>query len=179
MSKKKKLEDIGKDYDNFLERKVGDNEVPDLLLDDENLYKNLTTKQYLFCQEYVKDFNITKACLRAGYSESYGDKHGYFLLQNEHIKKQINKIYFYKRQAEQDNIETIKANLYRLLLQAEKQDDMGTQLKVLDMLAKMNNAYVTTNININQEDKPLFPDVEIEDIGDIEDIDYDENDDDE
>lgn len=30
----------------------------------------LTDKQYIFCQEYIKDFNGTQAAIRAGYSEN-------------------------------------------------------------------------------------------------------------
>jgi hypothetical protein len=35
-----------------------------------DIFSNLTPKQALFCHEYFKDFNATKAALRAGYSEA-------------------------------------------------------------------------------------------------------------
>jgi phage terminase small subunit len=35
-----------------------------------NIFSNLTPKQATFCDEYFKDFNATKAALRAGYSNT-------------------------------------------------------------------------------------------------------------
>ena len=36
----------------------------------------LTTKQEMFCREYIIDFNATQAAIRAGYSKKTADQSG-------------------------------------------------------------------------------------------------------
>ena len=42
-------------------------------------FEGLTEKEELFVREFLIDFNIEKACLRAGYSEDYARKHAWGL----------------------------------------------------------------------------------------------------
>lgn len=51
----------------------------------------LSNKQKAFCQEYIKDFNITQAMLRAGYSLNYAQARGHEMLENVGIKEEISK----------------------------------------------------------------------------------------
>lgn len=55
----------------------------------EPTYK-LNANQELFCIEYLKDRNATKAATRAGYSEETAQQQGYRLLTNVFIKARIN-----------------------------------------------------------------------------------------
>lgn len=50
----------------------------------------LTTKQQLFKDEYIIDFNATRAAKAAGYSESTAAEMGYENLRKPHIDKAIN-----------------------------------------------------------------------------------------
>src|SRR5690606_25337268 len=52
----------------------------------------LTTKQALFVQEYVKDFNATKASIRAGYSSKTAYSIGSENLTKPEIKSEIKKV---------------------------------------------------------------------------------------
>lgn len=56
--------------------------------DEENV-SALTSKQELFCQEYVKDFNGSRAARAAGYSEGSAGQIAYDLLQMPKIKRRI------------------------------------------------------------------------------------------
>lgn len=48
--------------------------------------KQLTDKQYLFCEEYLKDLNATQAAIRAGYSEKTAYSIGWENLRKPEIR---------------------------------------------------------------------------------------------
>ena len=54
--------------------------------------KKLTPKQDLFCNEYLTDFNVTQAAIRAGYSKKTAYSIGWELLRNPEISEEIAKI---------------------------------------------------------------------------------------
>jgi phage terminase small subunit len=57
----------------------------------ENESKKLTTKQIIFCSEYIKDFNATQSAIRAGYSEDTAGAIGSENLTKLEIKEEINR----------------------------------------------------------------------------------------
>ena len=50
---------------------------------------DMTAQQALFCEEYIKDLNITQAAIRAGYTPKYADALAYKLLGNIGIQERI------------------------------------------------------------------------------------------
>ena len=52
----------------------------------------LTEKQKLFCLEYLKDLNGTRAAVRAGYSENSASEQAYQLLQQRNIQEEIREL---------------------------------------------------------------------------------------
>lgn len=52
----------------------------------------LTPKQQAFCREYVKDFNGSQACIRAGYSERSSRSTSSEFLTNPNIKSEIKRL---------------------------------------------------------------------------------------
>lgn len=52
----------------------------------------LNPKQQLFVDEYIIDFNATRAAKAAGYSESTAAEMGYENLRKPHIDKAITKL---------------------------------------------------------------------------------------
>lgn len=52
----------------------------------------MTTKQKLFCQEYILDFNATQAAIRAKYSEESAGTIGNENLQKPEIKTEISRL---------------------------------------------------------------------------------------
>lgn len=51
--------------------------------------ENLNPKQIAFCHEYLKDFNGTKAAIRAGYSEKSAKSTASVTLTNPNVQKMI------------------------------------------------------------------------------------------
>lgn len=49
----------------------------------------MTPQQALFCEEYIKDLNITQAAIRAGYSAVYADSRAHELLGKVGIQARI------------------------------------------------------------------------------------------
>ncbi|GLQ09232.1 hypothetical protein GCM10007913_11640 [Devosia yakushimensis] len=54
--------------------------------------KKLTPKEFLFCQEYLVDFNGTQAAIRAGYSEKTAAAIAYENLRKPHIRRCITEL---------------------------------------------------------------------------------------
>lgn len=52
-------------------------------------HSGMTDKQIKFCDEYIKDLNITQAAIRAGYTPKYSDSLAYKLLGNIGIQERI------------------------------------------------------------------------------------------
>lgn len=69
--------------------------------------ENLTPKQLLFCQEYIKDLNGTQAAIRAGYSRKTACEQAARLLANVKVQNCLAKIMEEKQDkliAEQDEV---------------------------------------------------------------------------
>ena len=54
--------------------------------------KKLSTKQELFCLEYMKDMNATQAAIRSGYSEKTASEIGYENLRKPHLAEKIQRL---------------------------------------------------------------------------------------
>ena len=51
----------------------------------------LTSKQFIFCKEYLIDFNATRAIIKAGYSKNSAETQGSRMLTNVKVKAYITK----------------------------------------------------------------------------------------
>jgi phage terminase small subunit len=65
----------------------------------ESTDEELTEKQRLFCEIYIRNFNATTAAIRAGYSEKTAYSIGHELLKKPEIRKEIDRLKELKRQA--------------------------------------------------------------------------------
>lgn len=65
----------------------------------------MNSKQKLFCEEYLKDFNATQAAIRAGYSKKTAYSQGQRMLKKVEIKNKIKEI---REEIQNKNIATIK-----------------------------------------------------------------------
>ena len=54
--------------------------------------KELTNKQYIFCLEYMKDFNGKQAAIRTGYSPRTAEQNACKLLSYSKVKELINQL---------------------------------------------------------------------------------------
>jgi len=74
----------------------------------------LTPQQLLFCQEYVKDMNGTKAAIRAGYAEKSAVNQASRLLTNEYICSQIKQLMEDRLQAARVDKDLVLGELVRI-----------------------------------------------------------------
>jgi phage terminase small subunit len=70
--------------------------------------KQLNNKQTAFCLEYIKDFNITQAAIRVGYSEKTARQQGSRLFANVNVQNYIGEL---KDVAVKDKNKIIDENL--------------------------------------------------------------------
>ena len=54
--------------------------------------KKLSGKEERFCQEYIVDYNATKAAIRAGYSERSAATQGCRLLKNDNVASRVREL---------------------------------------------------------------------------------------
>ena len=119
----------------------------------------LTPKQELFCHEYLKDTNATKAAIRAGYSENCAAEIGYENLRKPHISDKVMDLIAERCHViAMDASEVIKL-IHREVMTAEKSSD---RLKALDMLMRATGGYqldneqkdneIKVNVNIVRDD---------------------------
>ena len=55
-------------------------------------YRPLSSQEELFCREYIKDRNQTKAYIRAGYSKEGARQNASRLISKDHIRARINEL---------------------------------------------------------------------------------------
>lgn len=94
----------------------------------------LTKRQQLFCLEYLKDFNATKAAIRAGYSERSAGSIAGENLQKPDIREEIGRL-------SASHFETQGLSINRILSEvisiAFSSDNSGNEkLKALEILMK-------------------------------------------
>lgn len=76
----------------------------------------LTRKQEIFCQEYVKDFNATRAAIVAGYSENTASETGYENLRKPHLQAKLSELMAKRREKlPQFSIESVLNSLQEVL----------------------------------------------------------------
>jgi phage terminase small subunit len=75
--------------------------------------KKLTPKERLFCREYIKDYNASRAMVAGGYASKNANVDGYKMLAKPHIQDYIEKM---KRERE----EVVGVDAAWVLKEAEK-----------------------------------------------------------
>ena len=96
----------------------------------------LNHKRYLFCLEYIKDYNGTQAAIRAGYSKNTATEQASQLLTNLNVKDTIAEL-------EQDRLDVLRItgekvikNIVRLSEKAESKDDINAALRAQALLGR-------------------------------------------
>jgi phage terminase small subunit len=120
----------------------------------ETEFTPVSVQQYLFIDEYLKDFNGTQACIRAGYSEKGAAQTASRLLTYNNIQDEIARRRSLIAKATDVSIINATQDLYRLIeeLYTDEKVDRNAQLKALDMIYKLNGLYkdhTTVNIQNN------------------------------
>lgn len=76
--------------------------------------KKLNKQQLKFCREWLKSHNAYDAAIKAGYSDSYARNATKFLLENIGIQEYINKRTSKIEKQEDDEVDEVLTNIYRI-----------------------------------------------------------------
>lgn len=74
----------------------------------------LNKKQLKFCREWLKSHNAYDAAIKAGYSKSYAKNATIQILENHGIKEYINKRTSKVEKQEDDEVDMVLTNIYRI-----------------------------------------------------------------
>jgi len=112
--------------------------------------EQMTHRQELFIQEYIKTGNATNSAIKAGYSKRTAKSIGQRLLTFVNIKKRIEEL---SQKIANNNIMTAKER-QEYLTKLINSDDVkvSDKLKALDILNKMTGEY-TQKVEVNGEIK--------------------------
>lgn len=102
------------------------------LMTKDNEHSEIHLRQKKFCNEYLIDFNATKAAIRAGYSEASAYSQGHDLLKKPEIKKFI-------EQLSKAEFEAIGLSRNRLILELatigfNQEGSLSSRVKALTVL---------------------------------------------
>lgn len=121
----------------------------------------LTEQMQLFVQEYMLDYNASRAAVAAGYSEKAKYSTAHKLLKHPAVSVAIDErreVLMLELGIQQEYV----VNKLVDIINRNKGKNDGNVLKALDMLSKIGGFYTQTVTNINVE-VPLFPDLNTED----------------
>lgn len=114
-----------------------------------SIESKLTTKQLIFCKEYLIDYNATRSATVAGYSEKTADSQGSRMLKNVKIKAYLDEMTTQRAErldvtADKILIEITKV-AYVDIEDTESEVKPSDKLKALDMLGKHVGLYERDN----------------------------------
>ena len=107
----------------------------------------LTDKQKIFCKEYIKDFNATRAAIAAGYSKKGARQTASDTLAKAYIQEQINKLTTKRAERTQITADNVVKELAKIGFGSEDQIEGFTRLeikdkiKALELLARHTGAF--------------------------------------
>jgi len=98
------------------------------------MVSDFTSKQLLFCEEYVKTRNVYKAALNAGYSHSFAKTKAFLLIKEPKIIKKIQELEkaYYQNYFKSSAIKAL--SILDDILENSKNDT--TRLKAIDLILK-------------------------------------------
>lgn len=102
----------------------------------------LTGKQERFCQEYIVDYNATKAAKRAGFSEKSASTIGFKQLAKVAVQKRIGQLQESQEKRTQINADMILARIWEIanINLADAYNDDGSLKKIKDMPEEIQRA---------------------------------------
>ena len=109
--------------------------------DIEPLKAALSPRQRLFCEEYVVDFDGSKAVLRAGYAPKWSDRQAFILRKNKGVQTYINHLQKSKEaKIVSVDAEYIVARLVEILNKEAARD--GDKIRALEILARHKGMFI-------------------------------------
>jgi len=104
----------------------------------------LTAKQKVFCEEYLKDLDATKAAIRAGYSSKTASEMGYENLRKPHLQEYIQDHKNKRSERTRITADKVLKELEAIALNDEEVKPEA-RIKALDLLGKHLGIYERDN----------------------------------
>ena len=115
----------------------------------------LTPLQRKFCEEYIKDFNITQAYIRAGGSENYNTANtaGWRLLEKPEVKAEIKRLQKMNYDAQMVNFERIGSELAKIAFGSDSEQNRIKALALLQKQLGLDKTVISADIKETVEIK--------------------------
>jgi phage terminase small subunit len=158
---KKKLEDLKRQL-NDAQNDLENNQVVLTRVTNDANKESLTARQSAFIDYFITTNNATAAAISAGYSKESANNQAAKTLAKPHVQVELQRrkqIFMLEHGITREYIlqELLDViNDSKNCLEGRKNTDI---LKAIDILNKMSGNYTQTNVNVNIEMPPLFPDI--------------------
>lgn len=104
--------------------------------DPDACFEALTAKQKLFCEEYLKDLNASRAVLRAGYKTTNANRIGHELMQKEGVRFAIDGLMAERAEKTKVDANFVIQKILKSLERAESKENETAVLRAAELLAK-------------------------------------------
>ena len=108
--------------------------------------KELTERQEVFCNEFIKDLNAVQAAIRAGYSTQHAKKKAYTLLRQARISERIAELKGESIKRTKIEADDILRRLVRIAERTEQEGDYNAAIRSLELLGKHQALWTDRNI---------------------------------
>ena len=108
--------------------------------------KELTERQEVFCNEFIKDLNAVQAAIRAGYSTQHAKKNAYTLLRQARISERIAELKGESIKRTKIEADDILRRLVRIAERTEQEGDYNAAIRSLELLGKHQALWTYRNI---------------------------------
>lgn len=136
--------------------------------------EGLTDKQRRFCEEYVVDWNATRAAIAAGYSEKTADVQGSRLLGNVKVAEYIDQCK--TRTAQLAGISAVQNAVWLREIAASAVENTRDRIKAIEVLNKMEGYDAPTKFDHTTGGDKLPAPVQVMFIGSNEELPQSEDD---
>ena len=106
----------------------------------------LTPKKERFCEEYLVDFNGTRAAIRSGYSRKTARSQAQRLLTNVDVQKRLGELRNRLSKVTGVTVESVMKAVAEAARMAKRKGNLVAWLKALEMQAKHVGAFEKDNI---------------------------------
>ena len=108
--------------------------------------KELTERQEVFCNEFIKDLNAVQAAIRAGYSTQHAKKNAYTLFRQPRISERISELKGESIKRTKIESDDILRRLVRIAERTEQEGDYNAAIRSLELLGKHQALWTDRNI---------------------------------
>jgi hypothetical protein len=110
--------------------------------DIQGVIDSLSTRQRRFCEEYLLDYNGSRAVQAAGYTSKYPAKHAYQLLRNPAVKACIDQLTIQRASDSVVKPEFVMNKIVKTINKAEQDNNLNAVLRGCELLARATGMFI-------------------------------------